>query len=90
MLNKCDFLIICSACSSLNSDPGFVKRYASTTKVFNDFKDAGTFGDIYLIKAHYLRRIGNPGGWFADKKRSGGGPLIDLGVHTHKLRRKVL
>ena len=69
---------------------GFVKRYASTTKVFNDFKDAGTFGDIYLIKAHYLRRIGNPGGWFADKKRSGGGPLIDLGVHIIDLSRFLL
>lgn len=69
---------------------GFVKRYASTTKVFNDFKDAGTFGDIFLIKAHYLRRIGNPGGWFADKKRSGGGPLIDLGVHIIDLSRFLL
>ena len=30
----------------------------------------------------YLRRNGNPGGWFGDKSRSGGGPLIDLGVHV--------
>ncbi|MDD4517930.1 MAG: Gfo/Idh/MocA family oxidoreductase, partial [Limnochordia bacterium] len=28
-----------------------------------------------------MRRCGNPGGWFMDKSRSGGGPLIDLGVH---------
>ncbi|MBC7725736.1 MAG: Gfo/Idh/MocA family oxidoreductase, partial [Burkholderiaceae bacterium] len=24
----------------------------------------------------------NPGGWFADTSRSGGGPLIDIGVHV--------
>jgi len=29
-----------------------------------------------------LRRLGNPGGWFADADRSGGGPLIDIGVHV--------
>ena len=69
---------------------GFVKRYASTTKVFNDFKDAGTFGDMYLVKAKYLRRIGNRGGWFADKTRSGGGPLIDLAVHVIDLSRYLL
>ena len=36
---------------------------------------------MYYAKASILRRLGNPGGWFADKNRSGGGPLIDLGVH---------
>ena len=34
-----------------------------------------------MRKASCLRRLGNPGGWFSDKERSGGGPLIDLGVH---------
>ena len=52
-----------------------------------DFIDAGYFGDIYYAKATYLRRNGNPGGWFGDKSRSGGGPLIDLGVHVIDLVR---
>jgi predicted dehydrogenase len=46
------------------------------------FIDTGELGDIYYAKASCLRRLGNPGGWFADKERSGGGPLIDLGVHA--------
>ena len=69
---------------------GFVKRFAKTTRVFQDFAETGTFGDIYLTKAIYTRRVGNPGGWFADKKRSGGGPLIDLGVHVIDLSRYLM
>lgn len=61
---------------------GFVRRFATNTKVLKSFIDAGKLGEIYYAKASCLRRIGNPGGWFADKERSGGGPLIDLGVHV--------
>jgi predicted dehydrogenase len=60
---------------------GFVRRYASNSKVMKQFIDAGDLGDIYYAKATCLRRLGNPGGWFSDKTRSGGGPVIDLGVH---------
>lgn len=61
---------------------GFVRRYAANTQVLKKFLDAGDLGEIYYAKASCIRRLGNPGGWFADKKRSGGGPLIDLGVHV--------
>lgn len=60
---------------------GFVRRYADNTRVLKKFIDAGEFGEIYYAKASCLRRLGNPGGWFSDIERSGGGPLIDLGVH---------
>ncbi len=60
---------------------GFVRRFGNDCSVIKDFIDAGNFGEIYYAKATYLRRNGNPGGWFSDKSRSGGGPLIDLGVH---------
>lgn len=51
----------------------FVKRYA----------DSGFFGEIYHAKCGWRRRNGIPGKgmWFTNKKFSGGGPLIDLGVH---------
>lgn len=69
---------------------GFVRRYGSDCKILKDFIDAGSFGDIYYAKATYLRRNGNPGGWFSDKARSGGGPLIDLGVHVIDLTRYLM
>ena len=61
---------------------GFVRRYGSNTKVLKQFIDNCDLGEIYYAKASCLRRLGNPGGWFSDKERSGGGPLIDLGVHV--------
>ncbi len=61
---------------------GFVRRHGSNTKILKKFIDDGDLGEIYYAKASYLRRLGNPGGWFSDKTKSGGGPLIDLGVHV--------
>jgi len=60
---------------------GFVRRFGTNTQVLKSFIDSGDLGEIYYAKASCIRPLGNPGGWFADKERSGGGPLIDLGVH---------
>ena len=69
---------------------GFVRRHGNDAALVKDFIDNGWFGDIYYAKAQYLRRNGNPGGWFGDKSRSGGGPLIDLGVHVIDLVRYLV
>lgn len=61
---------------------GFVRRFGTNTQVLKDFIDSGDLGEIYYAKASCIRALGNPGGWFADKEKSGGGPLIDLGVHV--------
>ncbi|NOU85581.1 gfo/Idh/MocA family oxidoreductase, partial [Paenibacillus sp. LMG 31460] len=61
---------------------GFVRRYDANAQLVKRFIDNGELGEIYYAKASSLRRLGNPGGWFADQERSGGGPLIDIGVHV--------
>jgi len=61
---------------------GFVRRYDPNIQMLRQFVDNGEFGELYYAKASTIRRIGNPGGWFADVERSGGGPLIDIGVHV--------
>lgn len=66
---------------------GFVRRFGNDCHIMQDFIKRDFLGDIYYAKAAYLRRNGNPGGWFGDKSRSGGGPLIDLGVHVIDLVR---
>ncbi len=46
--------------------------------------DAGLVGDIYSASCHWLRNISGFsqfGGWFGKKSMSGGGVLIDIGVH---------
>lgn len=45
--------------------------------------ETGILGEIYFGRTIWHRRRGLPGfgGWFGIKELSGGGPLIDLGVH---------
>ncbi|MCI6907794.1 MAG: Gfo/Idh/MocA family oxidoreductase [Clostridiaceae bacterium] len=69
---------------------GFVRRFGADAGVAREMIDAGTVGEIYYGKATYLRRHGFPGGWFGDKAYSGGGPLIDLGVHVIDLSRYLM
>ena len=61
---------------------GFVMRFSDESRITKEFIEKGYFGDIYYSKATYLRRHGNPGGWFSNRALSGGGPVIDLGVHV--------
>jgi predicted dehydrogenase len=45
----------------------------------------GDLGDLYYAKSHYTRRHGTPGSsrsWFVSKRKAGGGPSVDLGVHA--------
>ncbi len=69
---------------------GFVTRFSNEARIAKDFIDQGYLGEIYYSKATYLRRNGNPGGWFCDKSRSGGGPIIDIGVHPLDLTRYLM
>ncbi len=62
-----------------------VMRFSNSTKYVKKLAEKGDFGEIYLGKAGYVRRRGIPigkKGWFVDKSRSGGGALIDIGVHA--------
>lgn len=69
---------------------GFCCRFGTDTEIIRNYEKEGLLGDIYYAKASYLRRNGNPGGWFSDKKMSAGGPLIDLGVHILDLTRYLM
>jgi predicted dehydrogenase len=49
---------------------------------------AGDLGRLYYAKSHYTRRHGTPlgaSGWFVSKRKAGGGPSVDLGVHAFDL-----
>lgn len=69
---------------------GFVCRFEKEPKIACDFIKNRYLGNIYYSKALFTRRHGNPGGWFADKRMSGGGPIIDLGVHAIDLLRYLM
>lgn len=62
---------------------GMNQRFNRDTQILKAAISAGTIGDMYHAKAYWLRRNGTPrvGSWFSRKELSGGGPMIDLGVH---------
>jgi predicted dehydrogenase len=62
----------------------FNNRYRGDVQAIKRHVEAGDFGEVYFAKTGWVRRRGIPGagGWFTTKAQSGGGPLIDLGVHV--------
>ena len=56
-------------------------RYSGEAQLLREMVDAGKLGDIYYAKTANIRRRGTPIGWFTDTAKSGGGPVIDIGVH---------
>ncbi|MFW6268846.1 MAG: Gfo/Idh/MocA family protein [Bacillota bacterium] len=61
---------------------GFNNRFRLEAQTLKKHIDNGNLGEIYYAKSGWLRRRGNPHGWFTKKDVSGGGPLIDCGVHA--------
>ena len=62
---------------------GFVCRCAPATEAARKLVVDGRLGRIYHAKASLYRRRGIPGlgHWFTTRSQSGGGVLMDLGVH---------
>jgi len=58
-----------------------VFRFSAESTLLHQMTEAGELGDIYYAKTGYIRRRGTPIGWFTDMSKSGGGPVIDIGVH---------
>lgn len=58
-------------------------RFLNSSVYLKRFIEEGNMGEVYTARCGWIRRRGIPGkgGWFTTKAKSGGGPLIDLGVH---------
>ncbi|MGG1552543.1 Gfo/Idh/MocA family protein [Paenibacillus ferrarius] len=58
-------------------------RWEAVPMLIKEQVEAGELGKIYTAKTGWFRRKGIPGWgtWFTRMNESGGGPLIDIGVH---------
>ncbi|WP_049900185.1 Gfo/Idh/MocA family protein [Halococcus agarilyticus] len=63
---------------------GFKNRFANPVEVIKSFQEQGRFGTTRHVEANYIRRRGIPGrgSWFTSQATSGGGSLIDIGIHA--------
>ncbi len=56
-------------------------RFGYENMYVRDMYERGELGEVYYAKTSAIRRRGTPFGWFTDHKTSGGGPVIDIGIH---------
>ena len=64
-------------------DIGVCNRYQKSVEMLREWADAGKFGNIYHVYCSFrdFRCIPGLGGAFTTKSQSGGGVLIDWGIH---------
>ena len=62
---------------------GYQRRHGTNAQYIKRQIESKKLGEIYFARAWWVRRQGIPGmgSWFTQKKMSGGGALIDIGVH---------
>lgn len=73
MADKCGKLLVIGVCN----------RYHKSVEMLREMNEEGKFGNIYHVYCSFrdFRSIPGLGGAFTDKKQSGGGVLIDWGIH---------
>jgi predicted dehydrogenase len=71
---------------------GFNHRYHRAFRKVRELLDSGVAGDLMFLRARYGHggRLGYEKEWRSDVKRSGGGELIDQGMHLIDLSRWLL
>jgi len=82
-IEQCDEIISTRDSSGKVLQMGFVCRYSPAAMKAKELVESGKIGEVLHVQATLLRQRGIPGigGWFTTKERSGGGCLIDIGVH---------
>ena len=83
-LAECDAIIAAARARQRIVMLNFVCRSSPASILARELIDAGRLGHLYHIKASIYRRRGIPGlgRWFTTKSQSGGGVLVDIGVHV--------
>ncbi|USK92772.1 Gfo/Idh/MocA family protein [Rossellomorea marisflavi] len=61
---------------------GMTHRFRKDVKILKGMVEEQGLGDIHYMKAKLFRQRGTPKGWFTDLKHSGGGAMMDIGVHV--------
>ncbi|HEX2948736.1 MAG TPA: Gfo/Idh/MocA family oxidoreductase [Armatimonadota bacterium] len=82
-VSESEAMLAAARASGKNLMIDFIYRFSPMSYALKSQVDAGIIGDIYFGRTvwHRRRRFPGFGGWFGQSALSGGGPLIDLGVH---------
>jgi len=80
---EAESVIACARERKLVFTVGMNQRFRTDSQKVRELVRRGDLGRIYHCKAFWMRRSGIPklGTWFGKKALSGGGSLLDIGVH---------
>lgn len=86
-LNNAEMRVVMEEAEKLHLIYFFSRQFRFTPSMRRAYEliAKGELGRIYFADAVWIRSRGIPsglGGWFTEKKRAGGGALIDIGVHA--------
>ncbi|WP_231184158.1 Gfo/Idh/MocA family oxidoreductase [Haladaptatus sp. DYF46] len=62
----------------------FHNRVSTAAELFMGYQEEDHFGEVRHVRANYIRSRGIPGvgSWFTNEELSGGGVVVDIGVHA--------
>ncbi len=89
-VKACARLIEASIAQGRRIIVGHMWRFDVEARWMREQIDTGTLGDIVHTKSYGVHELWGPSGWFVEKKLSGGGALIDMGVHAIDTTRYLL
>lgn len=69
---------------------GHMWRYDPEARWLREELDSGRIGSVIRTEGYGVHERWGPGGWFVDRALSGGGALVDMGVHAIDTARFLL
>ncbi|MYL55944.1 Gfo/Idh/MocA family protein [Virgibacillus halodenitrificans] len=81
-LNEVKEYLTLAAKKNIRTMVGMTHRYRRDVSIIRKYIDQGMLGNLYYAKAKLFRRRGTPRGWFTNQDLSGGGALMDIGIHV--------
>jgi predicted dehydrogenase len=89
-VHECDRMIEASRASGAFLMVAHCWRFRDEVRAMRERIVAGELGQIVRTHGYGLHEKWGPGGWFIDPARSGGGALVDMGVHAIDTARFLL
>jgi predicted dehydrogenase len=87
---ECDAMIDASTASGASLMVAHCWRFRDEVRAMRDRIAGGELGEIVKTRGYGVHASWGPSGWFTDRALSGGGALVDMGVHAIDTARYLL
>jgi predicted dehydrogenase len=87
---ECDAMIDASTASGASLMVAHCWRFRDEVRAMRDRIAGGELGEIVKTRGYGVHANWGPSGWFTDRALSGGGALVDMGVHAIDTARFLL